>query len=253
MGTPTTDARQVPRVDYEDLKNRLRGWDQGEHFTLIAPNGGGKTTLATEVLLPQRDYVLAFVTKRKDPVIWDLANQGYDVFRDWKDVPHDVSPRRVLAPRSNGAHDLGGQRETFQRALSAAFRQGGWTVYLDETRYVTELLSLARDCEILWHQGRSEGTTVVACAQRPSHLPLVAYSQAMHLAFWKSRDTRDLKRMSELGGMDRNQVIDQVQSLEWNSLDHLGKKYRRKYQAEILYVDTGDGTMVRSLPPVKKF
>lgn len=244
-------AEQVPYETWRD--DHLAGWEQGEHFTLIGPTGSNKTTTALECLLPRRDYVLAFVTKRKDPVIWSLQDQGYDVFRDWKDIPHDVSPRRVLAPRSNGEHDLDGQRECFRAALAAAFRQGGWTVYLDETRYVTELLSLARSTELLWHQGRSEGTTVVACAQRPSHLPLLAYSQATHLGFWKTSDHRDLIRMGEIGGMDRREVAEEVSNLQWNPLSHLGRKYKGKVQAEVLHIHTRENTMTKSLPPVKKF
>jgi hypothetical protein len=253
MGTPEPDEF-AHRADYDQWRQSL-DWEQGEHFTLIGPTGSGKSTLAVDDLLPRRDYVIALVTKRKDPVVWDLRNRGYDVFRDWQDIPHEVSPRRVIAPPSNGVRDLGGQQEAFASALSAAYRQGGWTVYLDEMRYVTDFLGLARDCELLWHQGRSEGTTVLAGAQRPRHAPLVAYSQATHVAFWKTNDDQDIRRMSEIGGVDRHRLAEVVPSLEWQSLKHLGGKYRKRkaVRAEVLHINTREGEVTRSLPPVKKF
>lgn len=246
MTTVPPPASTVPRVPYDEWSASLdETWTQGEHFTLIGPTGANKTTTATEHLLPRRKYVLAFVTKRRDPVIWGLEEQGYDVFRDWKDVPAEVSPRRVIAPRTKGVHDLDHQRETFSTALSAAFRQGGWTVYLDEMRYVTDFLGLARDVELLWHQGRSEGTTVVACAQRPRHAPLLAYSQASHLAFWRTGDSQDLRRLGDFGGGAKDQIIQEVGALQW---DDLGD---RRIRAELLHLTTRNGNMVRTLPPVK--
>jgi hypothetical protein len=235
----------APRVEYGEWVDSLDNWSQGEHFTLIGPTGSNKTTTAVEHLLPRRDFVMALVTKRKDPVIWQLADQGYDVFRDWKDVPAEVSPRIVLAPRTKGVEDLGHQRDVFRRALASAFRQGGWTVYLDETRYVTDFLGLARDVELLWHQGRSEGATVVAAAQRPSHLPLLAYSQATHLAFWRNSDLRDLRRVGEIGGQDRDLVAGHVGALQWDAIGD------GRVRAELLHVNTRDGTAVRTLPPVR--
>lgn len=239
-------APSVARVEYDDWADSLdETWVQGEHITLVGPTGANKTTTAIEQLLPRRGFVLAFVTKRKDPVVWRLADQGYDVFRDWKDVPAEVSPRIVLAPRSKGAHDLGHQRDVFRSALAAAFRQGGWTVYLDETRYITDFLGLSRDVELLWHQGRSEGTTVIACAQRPRHLPLVAYSQASHHIYWRTGDTQDLKRLGEFGGRNADTVIREVEGLQWDALPD------RRIRAELLHLQTRDGSMVRALPPVR--
>jgi hypothetical protein len=234
------------RVPYDDwVKSLDSNWVQGEHVTLIGPTGANKTTTAVEHLLPRRGFVIAFVTKRKDPVLWQLAGDGYDVFRDWKDVPAEVSRRIVLAPPTRGVHDLSGQQETFRNALAAAFRQGGWTIYLDETRYITDFLGLKRDVELLWHQGRSEGTTVVACAQRPRHLPLLAYSQASHHIYWRTGDTQDLNRIGEFGGANKDEVIRQVGDLRWDALGD------RRVRAELLHLQTRDGSMVRALPPVK--
>lgn len=52
--------------------------------------------------------------------------------------------------------------------------------------------------ELLWRQGRSESTTIIANTQRPRHIPLVAYSQATHLFFWSSPDLSDVRRIGEM-------------------------------------------------------
>jgi len=88
----------------------------------------------------------------------------------------------------------------FDRALRDVYSQGGWCVYLDEARYITEFLGLSKLVELLWLQGRSLGVSVVASTQRPRHLPLAAYSQASHIYIWRNRDAQDMKRLAEMAG-----------------------------------------------------
>jgi hypothetical protein len=54
------------------------GFKQGDHVTIVAPTGGGKTTLAYEVV-NARDYVLGLFTKPRDPLIDELRRQGWRV------------------------------------------------------------------------------------------------------------------------------------------------------------------------------
>lgn len=108
--------------------------------------------------------------------------------------------RLILWPRNSKTDDIATQRETFRRALRDVYRQGGWCVYLDEARYLTEFLGLSKLLELLWLQGRSLGVSVVSSTQRPRHLPLAAYSQASHLYVWHTRDEQDQKRLSQIAG-----------------------------------------------------
>src|SRR3954471_22907642 len=51
---------------------------QGEHCTLVGTTGSGKTTLARELLLPQRDYVVVLGTKAEDDSLYEpLMAQGF--------------------------------------------------------------------------------------------------------------------------------------------------------------------------------
>lgn len=212
-------------------------WEQGEHLTLIGPTKSGKTTLARQILSLKK-WVVAFATKRRDPVLRELAGDGFQRFGEWVDVDADIAPRRVIAPQVRGRADTiqsqrDRQREVFGEALNRAFRQGGWTLYLDELRYLTDYLGLAREVEMLWQQGRSEGVTVIGGVQRPRHVPLLAYDQATHLFLFHNGDRSALDRLGEIGGgIEADRVRGAVAALDFH---------------EVLYVNTvPPGRMVRT-------
>ena len=135
----------------------------------------------------------------------------------------------MVWPKVDSIDDVPDQAELFRRMLYDAYRAGGWTLYLDEARYLAEYLGLSRQMELLWIQGRSLGVTMIASAQRPRHLPLAAYSQATHLYLWRNTDRQDLRRLSEISGsVDIGMVIAAVQSLA---------------RHEVLYVDAQRGML----------
>jgi hypothetical protein len=60
---------------------------------------------------------------------------------------------------------------------------------------------------MLWLQGRSEKTTVIANTQRPRYIPLEAYDQATHLFMWQDPDRNNIARVSEMAGLNTDQVF----------------------------------------------
>ena len=172
-------------------------WKQGEHVTLIGPTGSGKTFL-TRSILEQRQFVVFVATKPNDEIIGELEGDGFHVSRTWTPA-HD---RLVLHPvrRRSASEDQRASREEIGSMLDSVYVQGGWTVVLDELRFVTGRLNLATEVETLWLQGRSLGVTVVAGAQRPRHVPLESFSQARHLYLWRTRDRQDLRRLADFSG-----------------------------------------------------
>jgi hypothetical protein len=144
-------------------------------------------------------------------------------------------PRVVLAPKIAGLDSTDHQRAIFRHAMDSAFRQGGWCLYWDECRYLTEFLGLGREAEVLWQQGRSHGLTVVAAAQRPRHIPLVAYDQATHLFLWRTSDEQMLRRLGELAGAaDPDSVRAGISLLDSHSM---------------IYVNTVSGETARTRLP----
>jgi len=221
---------QVAYVPWADFRRRL-GWQQGEHVTLIGKTPSGKTTLALQ-LLPLRRFVAVLATKPRDPLIERLRSQGYKVTRTWP-VPAEVYERVVFWPRVETMGDQWEQERAVARMLENIYAEGGWTVYLDEVRYVSEpsYLGLRSHVQLLWTQGRSLGVTVVAGSQRPAWVPLEAFSQADHLFLWRESDDANLKRVASIAGIHTKLLRELVPQLP-------------EHQA--LYVNTVTGALART-------
>jgi hypothetical protein len=220
----------VPLVPWADFRRRL-GWQQGEHVTLIGKTRSGKTTLALQ-LLPLRRFVLVLATKPRDPLIDRLRRQGYHVTRTWP-VSTEVYQRVVFWPRVERMGDQWEQEKAVAGCLESVYETGGWTIYLDEVRYVSEpsYLGLRSHVQLLWTQGRSLGVTVVAGSQRPAWVPLEAFSQADHLFLWRESDDANLKRVASIAGVHTQAMRELVPQLP-------------EHQA--LYVNTVTGALART-------
>jgi hypothetical protein len=212
------------------------GFKQGDHVTIVAPTGGGKTTLAYEVV-NARDYVLGLFTKPRDPLIDELRRQGWRVTNildirvengalvDRKVAYHPVI--RYGTIREKRAW----QARRIKEALDYAFTAGGWCVLADESLWLVKHLRLADELEAYWFQGRTSDISLVAVAQRPRHVPLAALSQAEHLFIGHTGDAEDRKRLGEIGGRADTALVRLV----------VGRLERY----EFLYVAPHVGTMLR--------
>lgn len=222
----------APSVPWADFAADFR-WRQGEHVTLIGPTNAGKTTLARELLNDGFPYAVAFAPKRRDPVVDDLRRDGFVRIEDWTVADPDVLPRVVLNPiLRRGVDSLAEQKAVYQEALRSIYKQGGWRLYLDECRHITDFLGLAREVELLAHQGRSLGVSLMASLQRPRHVPLVLYDQATHLFIWHNADADMRKRLADMSGkVDAATVAEVVADLG----DH-----------EVCYVAPREGTVLRT-------
>lgn len=216
------------KVPFEQVKARMN-WQQGEHITLVGPTGQGKTTLAME-LMPLRTYPVVCATKptgKDDTLLKFRKRDGYKLITEWP--PTTIDTRLMFWPKLKVPEDQANQYRQIRLMLRNVFTRGSYAVLLDELRYVTETLGLKSEVELLWQQGRSLGVSVVACAQRPSHVPLLAYDQATHLFFWKDNDKRNVQRMGGLGAFDSKTIEGIIPHLE---------------RHEALYLNTRDGVMM---------
>lgn len=221
---------EVPVVPFAHVLDGMRtGWRQGEHVVLVGPTGAGKTEVVTHIQ-GVRGHTMFLATKREDPTVDLLEDQGYRRM----DYPQNWAPRVIIEPpfpRDVRAM-MGAQAEVFRRALLEAYQATRWCVILDEVRYLTQTLRLGPEVVTLLLQGRSLKISVVCCTQRPRWAPQEVYDQATHAFFWQATDLEDVRRLVDLGGhVDRPLLLQTVQQLD---------------RHDFVYVNTRTGHMVRS-------
>lgn len=197
----------VPHLSWDEAIKAMN-WGSGQHVTLIGPTGRGKTELLIK-LLDTRRWKVFLSTKSKDDTQRGLT--GYYRTSDPLLINSDISPKILFSPRKvqglSAAQIKEYQGNAYKQVLTRLRDQGGWTIGLDEVRYLTSTLGLASELEVLWLQGRSEGLSLVANTQRPRHVPLEAYSQATHLFLWNTADDEDVDRIADMvPGLNRDAV-----------------------------------------------
>ena len=239
--TDTSDVRwlarlstDAPRVPWDKFHERVFTWKRGEHVALLGPTGQGKTFLL-RALLPYHPYVVVFATKPRDNTMGELAlRSGYTKLDQWGAYPVKDMPRRVLWPDATSIDATKEQREIFHDAFGRIYREGGWTVAIDELWYITNVLKLEMDVRMFLLQGRSLDISFLSATQRPAFVPLEVYDQSTHLFFWRDNDDRNLNRLKEINTRSGRILKTVVMNLE---------------QHQVLYINTRTGQMVRTRVP----
>jgi hypothetical protein len=230
MARLSTDA---PRVPWDTFIRDVLQWNPGEHFGLIGPTGLGKTTMLLN-LLPLHPYVVVFATKPRDSSMDKLIAQGYLRMERWQSLDPRDYPRRVLWPNAMSLDSEKEQKVVFHDAFGKIYREGNWTVALDETWYLDNVLGLESDIKTYLLQARSLGISLVAATQRPAWVPREIYTSCTHLMFWRVNDEQDLRSLSGIGWRSSDLIRDAVANLDL-------------YQT--LYINTRTGFMCRTRCP----
>lgn len=238
-----SNIEEVPLLPWEDFLTGMqmdgsgRTWKQGEHVALIGKTGCGKTTLANAIL-PIRKYVTVVATKPKSPSLEKfMAENDYKRYKTWpkpgKDNPA-LSPRRVLWPPAPTLSAVGSQRQVIWDMMNDMYGTGGWCLYVDELRFITETMNLGKHIELFLMQGRELNISVVAGMQRPKFVPLTMYSQSRHLFFWAEKDVNNLERIGAINSIDSRFLAGVVTELPPH---------------QFLYINSDTGYLCRSMAP----
>lgn len=232
------DDSGVVRYDREYFLTHVFDAKPGEHLTILGPTGSGKTYLGYQLMdvttTPEVPGVVLVMKPRDKTVTKWSKTVGYLIVRNW---PPTVSPWKPKKPRGWVVwpkHTFVPERDeqilhdVFRRTLLDCYRKGNKFLFGDEVYSLAEELNLDKELITLWSKGRSMECALWVASQKPTHIPLWAYSQAEHLFLAFDPDKRARDRFSEIGGVDPEFVKHTVMRL---------KKY------EWLYIRREDGAM----------
>lgn len=215
---------KVQRINREEFIKEYFDYKPGEHVTLLASTGSGKTRLSLELLEevanPENPAVV-LVMKPRDETVEEFGEKnGYKRIQSWppRKNPFKAKPAGYLLWPHENWNDLEETEErqanVFYKCLADTYQKGNHIIFADEVVSLEKELGLSKDLNRLWTKGRSMGTGIWGASQRPANISLNAYSQASHLflSFDNNKDTR--QKYGEIGGMDPRLIIDATMELD---------------------------------------
>lgn len=222
----------APRRPWDKFLRLDFRWLNGEHVGLIGPTGQGKTTML-KALLPLHRYTTVFATKPADEEMQDLIkNHGYELYEKWpRGLDPKESPRRVIWPDATKIDSDELQRQVFSDAFARIYREGAWTLAIDELWWFDQVLNLSKPIKTYLLQARSLKISLLAATQRPAWVPREIYSACTHLFIWRTSDQTDLMSLSGIGASDARLIREVVANLD---------------RFEALYINTRTGRMIRT-------
>lgn len=211
------DTTGVVYFDRVTFFNQVWDYSPGEHVTILAPTGGGKTQLAyglLDVTATRNDPAVVLVMKPRDETIDNFtvsvnkhsAHGKFITVRDWPPPKVKLAfmgkPRGyILWPKGSGSLEQIDDQQVviFKRAIQDNYRRGHRITFADETYSLENEMGLSRDLNRVWTKGRSMKNGLWAGSQRPVWISRWAY-QAHHLFLGNDPDEAARKRYGEIGG-----------------------------------------------------
>jgi len=183
-------------------------WKQGEHFIIMGPTGTGKTTVVHPIL-DRREYVIVMAVKHFDDTLDRFKNgheygrERYNIIKRWP--PTYPRHRVVYWTKPKNLDKLSEQAKSIHKTLNTLYKQGGWTIVVDDAGYVTGTLGLGSAVGVLLNQGRSSYITMVLVVTRPSSViakvPKEALTQPRHKVLFKFENEDELKACAAIANI----------------------------------------------------
>ena len=208
------------------LERMATDWKPGEHWALIVPTGGGKTTFAGG-LAKTRKYVLALDVKGGDLTLkglgWERITK-WPLDREHRRAIEDGEPVRLLVG-GTGMEPLKRLKryDLCKKVLGSMLVEGGWTVVATDLKILTnpKFGGLWDEVEELTLLARERKVSVITDMQRVSGQPRESTDQATWMAIGYTRDKDAVARLSEMMGRGRAEMkgaIDALAELKYGFL-----------------------------------
>ena len=228
--------------DSEFLPFFRDAWKPGEHVSLIAPTGAGKTTFASGIL-QQRKYVLALDAKGGDSTLDSLGFPRLDKWPGVKDMARRVTDndeegkpsRFIVGNRARTPVEVANLTKTIGDTIRQAYEMGGWTVYADELMILTDprQFNLRTEVDRMLIAARDLGISFVSSYQAPTWVTPMAGKQATWVAVSYTRDTDVVNRLAEIMGRPKAEIRGAVNGLERYSWILVGRDPREPLRVTI--------------------
>lgn len=217
MARTDVGPEHVMRLSRDEFLADYWTYNTGEHVTILAPTGGGKTHLGYQLLsktMTKERPALILVMKPRDATVRRFGEQlKLRTVRGWpppqtgrwihgKPRGWIVWPSHTFDPEVDDAR----QSVIFRRAILDSYKHGDRIVFADETYSLENELGLSKPLRTVWSKGRSMGCGLWAASQRPVYIDKLAY-QAHHMFIGNDPDDDARRRLSEIGAAVDKQLV----------------------------------------------
>lgn len=221
------------RLDRAEFFDRKFDYRPGEHVSAIMPTQKGKTHMLWQGLAaaarqnPQLTPVTLMPKSRSPATHRWAAALGFAETptwpppgrMPWKDKPagYVVWPRhRLDLPVSQRRQQVA---EELRKAMNALYVRGECMVFADDLHVLAVLMGLNPECEEYWTAGAEGHAGLWGANQKPSgtlgsgSVSSFSYNAPSHLFLGRDTDERNVRRFSEIGGVDPQLVAAIVREL----------------------------------------
>jgi hypothetical protein len=200
-------------------------WEPGQHFSLSALTGTGKSTFMAGVLNRCRRFVLGLDVKGGDEILealgWPRLEEMPSVREMARTVRRNLDAGRpnrfVVGPVVQRTADRPKRLAAISKAIEVAFDMGGWTLYIDELQIAGDrrMMDLGDEiAELLVSARQPKRISVASSFQAPSWVPLEAVRQPYWIGTSVTRDEQMVQRLAEAIGRDYHEVLGAMRGMD---------------------------------------
>ncbi len=201
-------------------------WEPGQHFSLAALTGTGKSTFMGGLLNSKcRRYVLALDVKGGDEVLSSLDWPRLERWPGVKEMARMVrrnnddgrASRYIVGPIVHRIADRPKRIKTIHEALEGSFDMGGWTLYIDELQIAGDrrMMDLGDEiAELLVSARQPKRMSVCSSFQAPSWVPQEAVRQPYWFGASVTRDEAMVQRLAEAIGRDYHEILGAFRAMD---------------------------------------
>lgn len=213
---------EVVRFSRREFLDEVWDYQTGEHVTILAPSGGGKTQLGYELLevtaRPELPAVVLVMKPRDDTVTRFVKRVKFRVIRRWPPPLRILKavkpPGYALWPSAtfNIDRDEATQKVIFGGCIRWCYRKGEWIVFGDETYSLENELpngGLKKEIRTVHTKGRSMHCGLWVASQRAAYISMWSY-QAHHMFIGNDTTEAAQKRLADIGANVDKELVRQI-------------------------------------------